>query len=367
MNLDVLRPHRKAVSYCASCPKMCRFACPVALASGREADTPTAKAHVVQQVTAGKLALTPETAATFYRCSDCLHARAHCEHRIEPAEHFAAARVLAVEAGVEPVAVRRMDETIRRTGNPFGKDLARTIGDLVPAARRMARAPVVYFPGCVALAHLPDLVRATIRLLESLGVGFAVYAAANPCSGYPALAGGCVETFRRQARAQEAGLHGYRTVVTSCPACAHTLAERYPEHGFPLPGRVAHVTEFLGDHVGALRPAAGARGKAAYHDPCFLGRRRRTYELPRTLLGRALGTAALEFPRHRADAGCCGAGGLLPRTSPEVARAIGRTRLAEFAGLGAERLVTACPSCQHWYRKLDPGLAVADVVELLAP
>lgn len=367
MNFDVMVPHRKAVSYCTSCPKMCRFACPVALASGREADTPTAKAHVVQQVTTGKLALSEETAATFYRCTDCLHARAHCEHRIEPAAHFQAARVLAVSAGVEPAAVRRVDDAIRRTGNPFGRDLSAVAKDLIPSARRMARAPVAYFPGCVALAHLPDLVRATIRLLESLGVEFAVFDTGDSCTGYPALSGGYVETFRRQARKQEESLRHYGTVVTSCPACAHTLESSYPEHGFPLPGRVAHITEFLADHLGAVRPAARDGGPAAYHDPCFLGRRRRTYETPRALLGRALGKAAVEFPRNRSDAGCCGAGGLLPRSSPDVARAIGRTRLAEFAGLGAKRLVTACPSCQRWYRKLDPALAVADVVELLAP
>ncbi len=364
---EILQPHRKAVSYCANCPKMCRFACPVALASGSESDTPTAKAHVVRQVMTGSLPLTPATAQPFYRCSECLHSRTHCEHRIEVADHFQAARALAVRAGAEPPAVRRVDESLRRHGNPFGRDLSRAIDDAVPARLRRGDAPVAYFPGCVALAHQPEVVRATIRLLEWLGVKFTVYAATEGCTGYPALSGGYVETFRAQAQRQHEALSRFATVITSCPACAHTFETRYPENGYLLPPRVAHVSEFLMDHAAWMVRAPLDVKPAVYHDPCFLGRYRRTYEPPRVLLGQALGEPPREFVRNRRDAGCCGAGGLLPRSNPEIAREIGRTRLREAADTGARTLVTACPSCRHWFKKLDPALDVRDLVELLAP
>ncbi len=366
MSLEALQPHRKSVSYCSACPKMCRFSCPVAQATGNESDTPTAKALVVQQVMAGRLELTAATANTFYRCSECLHSRTHCEHKIEVADHFQAARVAATAAGVEPPKVRRVDQSIRLKGNPFGADLLAAVADLVPPARRNARAAVAYFPGCVALVREPGIVRATVRLLEALGVDFAVYAGADSCTGYPALSGGYPDTFRLQARRQRDGLDRYGTVITSCPACAHTLERRYPEHGFPLRGKVAHVTEFLTDHLSRLRRSPRAPADAVYHDPCFLGRYRRTTEPPRTLLGIGLGGAAREFARHRRDANCCGAGGLLPQSHPTIARAIARARLAEADAAGGRTIVTACPSCVRWLKTTDPARAVRDVVEVLA-
>ena len=103
----------------------------------------------------------------------------------------------------------------------------------------------------------------------------------------------------------------------------------------------------------------------AYHDPSYLGRYRGIYEQPRDIIERVTGMKPLEFFRNRAASYCCGAGGLLPISSPETAAKITRERLDEFKRTGASTLVTACPSCVHRFKKIDPGVKVKGIIDLL--
>ena len=86
--------------------------------------------------------------------------------------------------------------------------------------------------------------------------------------------------------------------------------------------------------------------KAIYHDPCDMGRHMGVYEPPRNVLKALPGVELLEFPLNRAQAKCCGGGGGMKGFDNEMAGEIGYKRLLSAIDLGADVIVSACPSCK---------------------
>src|SRR5258708_2295628 len=79
------------------------------------------------------------------------------------------------------------------------------------------------------------------------------------------------------------------------------------------------------------------------------------------------GRAPDEFDELRESAFCSGAGGLLPCTMPEVARAITDARLEAHARSGGGSVVTACASSLIAMRKrARKGVRVDDLVTWIA-
>ncbi len=73
----------------------------------------------------------------------------------------------------------------------------------------------------------------------------------------------------------------------------------------------------------------------------------------------------LEFSWNRDKNYCCGGGGLVPVTAPEVAAGITRERLKEFYEYAPDALVTACPTCERMFERADNTIAVLDIVTLV--
>ena len=94
--------------------------------------------------------------------------------------------------------------------------------------------------------------------------------------------------------------------------------------------------------------------KAIYHDPCDMGRHMGVYEPPRNVLKAIPGVELLEFPMNRALAKCCGGGGGMKGFDDEMAGDIGYKRLLSAVDLGAEVLVSACPSCKGTFNRPRP-------------
>jgi Fe-S oxidoreductase len=74
------------------------------------------------------------------------------------------------------------------------------------------------------------------------------------------------------------------------------------------------------------------------------------------------------MPHARQDAECSGGGGGLPRTMPKAAQRIAARRHEDAAEVGADVIVTACPSCKRQLRRAgvdgDGGPEVRDLFEL---
>ena len=74
-----------ALDTCTFCPKLCRFACPVAEAERRETVTPWGLMSRANFVRKGQVPLDVETAAIFEHCTGCGRCTQNCRHgRVHP-------------------------------------------------------------------------------------------------------------------------------------------------------------------------------------------------------------------------------------------------------------------------------------------
>ena len=137
--------------------------------------------------------------------------------------------------------------------------------------------------------------------------------------------------------------------------------------GGAAPQAAASPTDAGAADDGANQDAPSAP-TITYHDACYLGRHNRIYSPPRELL-EATGATAVEMPRSRERAFCCGGGGARAFMEESIGTRIAVERSREAIGTGARVIATACPFCTTM---LSDGVAsqgadvrVADVATLM--
>ena len=69
----------RQLDYCTFCPKMCRHACPVSTASGRETYIPQVKMDRLNQLRLGRGGWTAEATDPLWACTGCRHCTMYCE------------------------------------------------------------------------------------------------------------------------------------------------------------------------------------------------------------------------------------------------------------------------------------------------
>lgn len=339
--------HRQAYAYCAYCPKMCRFACPVSESTHSETTSTWGKMTQAFLTTQRDRPLGPGGAKALYACTGCMRCRSFCKHENEVGWALFDARELAVRANQAPEGAKSTLETFHRHGNPFGQDLSRWVGQY------RAEEPVRYplFPGCSALVKSSRAVEDAITVSSAFSAPVAVCKAASRCCGYPLYAAGDQRGFAEHARKMAEALAPYPELVVLDPGCAYTFKVVYPRAGVQLPNRLLTLTEVLAAHVDHAPRLPRLPGAAAYHDACHLGRGLGEYDAPRRLLQISV-TEVKEAFDSREEAHCSGGGGLLPRTMPETSADVAR-RCGERLQPGGDRpVITACPTAR---RMLDRG------------
>jgi dimethylglycine catabolism B len=351
-------PHTREHTYCAYCPKLCRFSCPVSTVQGRETTTPWGKMTSLHHVAAGNLAMEPSHAATWWACTGCMRCRSFCDHGNEVAATLNAGRAEALRAGAAPAAAA---ELVKR--HPAREaNATRAARDLFGDAMASA-APTVFVPGCTACVTTPDAARDGLRAVQGLTRG-PVRVEAGGCCGLPLLDAGDREGFLASARAFLDRLHGSQRAVFQDPGCLHALRVIAPQLGVTHALRLEHLSETAQAVLSRLEPI-DLPGPTRWHDPCRLGRGLGIYDAPRIVLARLLGRATDEFHQRRERAECSGAGGQVPRTDPATAQAIAGERLRAHREEGGGTVVTGCPGAARALGRDAEG-PVMDLASLLA-
>ena len=120
-----------------------------------------------------------------------------------------------------------------------------------------------------------------------------------------------------------------------------------------------------------LAPAAAnlacpvTRRSVYYHDPCYHARYNGVIEQPRRALAQLVEVRELAW--NKEDTECCGGGGLLPKTMPQVADQMSKRRLAEVQAQGGGMVVTSCATCAFMLkRNAPPSVEVANLATAMA-
>ena len=315
---------RDKLFLCSLCPNMCRFACPMEEAIGTESSSPQGKARTSLLLLLGELPWTEENARPPYQCLDCQACRRFCPFDFDPSSLYHPVRVEAAER-TPPPEVRSRLLHLREQGNPFGERREKKV---------RGEGEVAYLPGCTAELREREILSSTLRLLERAGLKAALLE--GYCCGLPAFRAGDERRAEELRREVEGALRssGAGTLLLSCPGCFEFLEG--------LEGaEVVHASTFFLELVEERKLVLPRlSGRATYHDPCSLGRKKGLFDPPRRLL-KELGLEVVEPAKTREDAVCCGGGNPL-----EEARQVARRRAEELRETGAEFAVTSCPTCK---------------------
>ena len=252
----------------------------------------------------------------------------------------------------------------------------------VPTLAQMTaegKAPeVLFWVGCAGSFddRAKKITKAFAKILQHVGVSFAVLGTEEGCTGDPAKRAGNEFLFQMQAMMNIQVLNGYEVkhIVTTCPHCFNTLKNEYPELGGNY--TVEHHSQFLNGllKAGRLKIEGGQfRGKKiTFHDPCYLGRANGEYEAPRELLEK-LDVELREMRRCKQNGLCCGAGGAqMFKEAEKGTSEINHVRADEALETKAEIVVAGCPFCNTMLtdgvknREKEAEVQVLDLAEMIA-
>lgn len=338
-------PHRQAYAYCAYCPKICRFSCPVSEVTRSETTSPWGKMTEAYLVAGEKRTLDEGGSRALHACTGCMRCRSFCDHQNEVGYALFSSRKESLEKGLSPRGVTSTRTSFAEHQNPFGRDLSRAV------AAFPVETPVRYalFPGCSALAKRSESVENALAVGEALSTPLGVSKVSARCCGYPLYAAGDMDGFRAHAEKVRDSLKDLRELVVQDPGCAYTMKVAYERVGVELKTEIMTLFEVLADRIAGADHPPPLEMKTAYHDACHLGRGLGQYDAPRKLLSAAVGVFR-EAHELREEGGCSGGGGLLPRSMPEVAVEIARKQ-GERLAPNDEVIVTACTTSRRMFER----------------
>jgi len=244
---------------------------------------------------------------------------------------------------------------------------------------------VLFWVGCAGSFddRAKKITRAFVKILNKVGINFAVLGTEESCTGDPAKRAGNEFLFQMQAMGniQVLNAYGIKSIVTTCPHCFNTLKNEYPELGGNY--EVKHHSQYLQELIngGKLTIEGGTfKGKKiTFHDPCYLGRANDVYEAPRNLIEK-LDAELIEMKRCKSNGLCCGAGGAqMFKEAEKGNKEINIERIEEALELTPDIVATGCPFCMTMMtdgvknketvsacRQEETEVKVYDLAELIA-
>ncbi len=318
----------------------CRAGCPLFRETLSDGSTARGKLQTLLALLEGEIPASRRALLRLFECTTCGACSELCPAGVRFEEVLEAARRSFLRELELPVHEWMVEATLS-TGNPFAREFEASV----------RRGGTAFFPGCTSHFRVREIESSCIRLLERYVKELSVL---RMCCGAPLLyfGGEAEEFFERNMQL----LEGFELIVAHCPTCTKVLREHYRV-------QVLHISQALLEL--GTEPVAPAL-RAAYHDPCHLARGCGVVEEPRELLLRA-GVELVELEHSRRATDCCGAGGGLPVSFPELSARLAARRQAEAVSLGAGALLTFCPTCYlHLSSTAGESLRVLDASVLLA-
>jgi Fe-S oxidoreductase len=238
---------------------------------------------------------------------------------------------------------------------------------------------ILFWVGCSGSfdQRIQKITRAFARILQYIGIRYAVLGNEENCTGDPARRAGNEFIFQMMAYQNIQLLNHYhiRKIVTACPHCFNILKNEYPELGgqYEVIHHSVFLQQLLDEGKIRLRETGGFKGKKiVYHDSCYLGRANNIYEAPRKVL-EALDAELVEMKRCRSRGLCCGAGGAqMFKEEEKGTTRVNFERTREAVDTGAAIIASACPFCNTMladgvkHQEKEDEVRVLDIAELIA-
>jgi glycolate oxidase len=309
----------------------------------------------------------------------CLNCKFTCPAQVNVAAIVQAARQRLVRQGYLPEVFKKLMNDMLEMGNPYAQPRDTRVDSYPAGFVVKEKAQTLLHLGCSASYQDVKIIPSVMKILGAAGIDFTTLGKEENCCGYLAYLVGDMDTFAKLAAGnlEQFKATGCQSLLTTCAGCHKTFGDLYPHKGFKGDYQAEHVVTLMDRLIneGRLKFKDQAEAlKVIYHDPCDLGRHLGIYEPPRNVIKALPGVELMEFAQNRALAKCCGGGGGVKAFDNQLGGDIAFERIKQAIALGAEAVVSACPSCKNSLnqaasraRKEKVGkIKVLDITELVA-
>ncbi|MEA3313507.1 MAG: (Fe-S)-binding protein [Caldisericota bacterium] len=337
---------------CSMCPNMCKFSCPVYLATGNEAFTPQKKARLILYSKKDLLEDKDGFFDTIFQCALCGSCVVNCQYvDFDIRDFIANERNIAFEKGFVPSLVGEVLENFNRFGNPSGERETIDKGE----------GEIGFFVSCNTFKD-KNILSATEKILNQAHVDVKEFGGGDICCGAPLFFAGDMDGFKEKAEQMEKLIKekGVKRIITNCPTCIKIMKKHYAEVGVDIGVDIVHVLTFTKELIddGKLSLKKVENKSITYHDPCILAKDLDILETPRAIL-KNIGYSLLEPAYTEKDAHCCG--GKTKVGDGNTRDAISSMRENELKATKAPEYVSACPTCKDVLKSLQ----MKDIVEII--
>ncbi len=240
------------------------------------------------------------------------------------------------------------------------------------------RPRVALFVTCMVDTLFPDVGRATVALLERLGVDVA-FPMAQTCCGQAHINTGYQREAVPLVRGFVDAFEGYDAVVAPSGSCVGSVrhqhasvARRYGDEALAvraeaIGARTFELSEYLFDVLGISDVGASFPHTVTYHPTCHSLRMLGVGDKPLALLREVRGLQLIELP---AAEECCGFGGTFAVKNAETSTAMLADKMSAVLTTGAEVCAASDSSClMHiggGLSRLKTGVRTVHLAEILA-
>jgi heterodisulfide reductase subunit D len=355
---------------CVRCGSCLQF-CPMFDATGEEQYSPRGKAYLLQVMDQieNDEELGKEFRRLLFQCSMCGRCEETCSSGVDLLKVWHEQRAKAVETAPDEFEyLEPLKDALANVKNIYGlaeEDRAiywlDELEDEIPGLadrvyEKGKTAENMIFVGCLMSFRSSqiDVLRKLFKTLERLEIDYLVMGAEENCCGHPLYLMGDEEGAKKLREHNKKVMKAAeaKQVITCCPGCLIQLREHHELENT----EALHHTQFF-DRLVENPPKYNQTEKFSYHDPCELHRILNIKTEPRSLIDK------MGIDYEEMDLSCCGGGGLLRMTDPNLSDLVIQLRVAKER-VKETTVITACPSCRE--QLLGQELKTKDIVELLS-
>jgi glycolate oxidase iron-sulfur subunit len=222
---------------------------------------------------------------------------------------------------------------------------------------------VAIFTGCIVNFLYPHLRDALINVLHKLA--YEVVLPANEvCCGVPLRTLGLEKEAVELAKKNLAifGKLNVEAVLSLCPTCTLAIRDDYQKLAGEGIDKAMDISSFL---IEKLDPSQFSQPftdfkSAIYHDPCHLKYGLGVVKEPREII-KNIGLDVLKTEGER----CCGFAGIFCFTNKELSQGLLNKCIKDYAGSGADTIITSCPGCMLQIMKDVKNKPVVHLIEVI--
>lgn len=386
---------------CVHCG-FCTATCPTYQLTGDELDGPRGRIYLMKQVLEGA-EVTRSTQRHLDRCLTCRNCETTCPSGVEYGHLVDIGRRIVDEKVKRPLAERGVRWLLKEglTSPLFTPAIqaGQWVRPLLPSALKnkvpqRVSAPSSHWPereharkvlmhaGCVQPGLMPNINRATARVLDRAGIQSLVAPSAGCCGALRTHLGdtdGGLDDMRRNVDAWWPWVESGRVeaIISNASGCGVSLKEygqalahdpEYAERASRVASLVKDISEFLPELATALKDQVRlpADRMLAFHPPCTLQHGQKLKGGVETYLGQ-LGFD-VRLPAAESHM-CCGSAGTYSVLQPEMAYQLRDRKLGHLQQAQANTIVSANVGCiqhlqtgtstpvRHWIEVLDEALS----------